>query len=282
MKEQPGQSRWKAKLHEVIYEADTPMGKWFDIVLLMVIILSVVLVMLESVKEFDARYHTSLLTLEWIITLFFSVEYIARIICIRKPFHYIFSFYGIIDLLATIPLFLSYLVAGSQVLLAVRALRLLRVFRILKLVQFIGEASQLRQALRASRTKIAVFIYAVLILSVILGTIMYLIESDESGFTSIPRSIYWTIVTLTTVGYGDIAPQTPVGQIIATIVMILGYGIIAVPTGIVTVEFSRQGGKKEAGQAPAVSLNTQACHTCGAEGHRDRAGYCYNCGSALE
>ncbi len=282
MKEQPGQSRWKAKLHEIIYEADTPMGKWFDIILLMVIILSVVLVMLESVKEFDARYHATLLTLEWVITLFFTVEYIARIICIRKPAHYIFSFYGIIDFLATIPLYLSYLVAGSQVLLAVRALRLLRVFRILKLVQFIGEASQLRQALRASRTKIAVFIYAVLILSVILGTVMYLIESDASGFTSIPRSIYWTIVTLTTVGYGDIAPQTTVGQLIATMVMILGYGIIAVPTGIVTVEFARQGGKKENGQAPAVSLNTQACHTCGAEGHHDGAGYCYNCGSALD
>ncbi len=281
MKEQPGHSKWKARLHEVIYEADTPMGKWFDLVLLFVIILSVILVMLESVKEFDARYHSILLTLEWAITLFFTVEYIARIICIRKPAHYIFSFYGIIDFLATIPLYLSYLIAGSQVLLAVRALRLLRVFRILKLVHFIGEASQLREALKASRTKIAVFIYVVLILSVLLGTVMYMIESDEAGFTSIPRSIYWTIVTLTTVGYGDIAPQTTVGQLIATIVMILGYGIIAVPTGIVTVEFARQGGKSKEAQSPGVALNTQSCLTCGAEGHRDGAGYCYNCGSAL-
>ena len=281
MKEQPGHSKWKAKLHEVIYEADTPMGKWFDLVLLVVIILSVVLVMLESVKEFDARHHAILLALEWIITIFFTIEYLARIICIRKPFHYIFSFYGIIDFLATIPLYLSYLIAGSQVLLAVRALRLLRVFRILKLVQFIGEASQLKEALKASRAKIAVFIYVVLILSVILGTVMYLIESDQAGFTSIPRSIYWTIVTLTTVGYGDIAPQTTVGQLIATIVMILGYGIIAVPTGIVTVEFAKQGGKKEPGKGPDVQLNTQSCLTCGAEGHRDEARYCYNCGSPL-
>lgn len=281
MKEQPGHSKWKAKLHEVIYEADTPMGKWFDLVLLVVIILSVVLVMLESVKEFDARHHAILLALEWIITIFFTIEYLARIICIRKPFQYIFSFYGIIDFLATIPLYLSYLIAGSQVLLAVRALRLLRVFRILKLVQFIGEASQLKEALKASRAKIAVFIYVVLILSVILGTVMYLIESDQAGFTSIPRSIYWTIVTLTTVGYGDIAPQTTVGQLIATIVMILGYGIIAVPTGIVTVEFAKQGGKKEPGKGPDVQLNTQSCLTCGAEGHRDEARYCYNCGSPL-
>jgi len=281
VKEQPGHSKWKAKLHEVIYEADTPMGKWFDLVLLVVIILSVVLVMLESVKEFDARHHAILLALEWIITIFFTIEYLARIICIRKPFQYIFSFYGIIDFLATIPLYLSYLIAGSQVLLAVRALRLLRVFRILKLVQFIGEASQLKEALKASRAKIAVFIYVVLILSVILGTVMYLIESDQAGFTSIPRSIYWTIVTLTTVGYGDIAPQTTVGQLIATIVMILGYGIIAVPTGIVTVEFAKQGGKKEPGKGPDVQLNTQSCLTCGAEGHRDEARYCYNCGSPL-
>ena len=281
MKEEPGRSKWKVRLHEVIYEADTPMGKWFDLILLFVIILSVILVMLESVKDIDARYHSILLSLEWAITLFFTVEYIARIICIRKPAHYIFSFYGIIDFLATIPLYLSYLIAGSQVLLAVRALRLLRVFRILKLVHFIGEASQLKEALKASRTKITVFIYVVVILSILLGTVMYLIESDEAGFTSIPRSIYWTIVTLTTVGYGDIAPQTTVGQLIATIVMILGYGIIAVPTGIVTVEFARQGGKTQAARAPDVALNTQACPACGAEGHRDGAGYCYKCGSAL-
>ncbi|WP_088341331.1 ion transporter [Robiginitalea sediminis] len=282
MAQSPENIGWRRKLHEIIYEADTPMGKWFDLILFFVIILSVVLVMLESVKEFDARYHKTLLVLEWVVTIFFTIEYIARVISIRKPSHYIFSFYGIIDFISTIPLYVSYLVAGSQVFLAVRAFRLLRIFRILKLVQFIGEASQLREALKASRAKILVFIYVVLILSVIMGTIMYLIESDEAGFTSIPRSIYWTIVTLTTVGYGDIAPQTNVGQLLATIIMILGYGIIAVPTGIVTVEFSRRGGKKTTATSDiAVHLNTQSCPNCSAEGHRDGAKYCFNCGGTL-
>ncbi len=275
-------AKWKKKLHEIIYEADTPMGKWFDLTLFFVIILSVVLVMLESVKEFDAKYHDVLLILEWIITIFFTIEYVARIVSIRKPQRYIFSFYGIIDLLSTIPLYLSYLIAGSQVFLALRAFRLLRIFRILKLVKFIGEASQLKAALKASRTKIAVFIYVVLILSVIMGTVMYLIEDDAAGFTSIPRSIYWTIVTLTTVGYGDIAPQTTVGQFIATVIMILGYGIIAVPTGIVTVEFNKQSGKrKSVANQPVVDLNTQACPSCATEGHRDGAKFCYSCGSDL-
>ncbi len=235
--------------------------------------------MLESIKEIDQKYHEILLALEWIVTIFFTFEYIARIISIRKPWKYIFSFYGIIDFVSTIPLYLSYILAGSQVLLAVRAFRLLRIFRILKLVKFIGEASQLRRAMRASRTKIAVFIYVVLILSVMLGTLMYIVESDEAGFTSIPRSIYWTVVTLTTVGYGDIAPQTALGQFIATIIMILGYGIIAVPTGIVTVEFSKQNRAK--GHLPHVHTNTQSCPSCSAEEHRDDATHCYNCGEPL-
>ena len=280
MKEQKAHSGWKHKLHEVIYEADTPAGKLFDIVLFVLIILSVILVMLESVDHIDAEYHKILLTLEWIITIFFSLEYIARIISIKKPWKYIFSFYGIIDFVSTIPLYLSYILAGSQVLLAVRAFRLLRVFRILKLVKFIGEASQLQSALKASRTKIAVFIYVVLILSVILGTLMYLIEGDEAGFTSIPTSIYWTIVTLTTVGYGDIAPQTPLGQFLATVIMVLGYGIIAVPTGIVTAEFSR-GNKGEQSPGRRIHTNTQACPNCSVEGHRDNATHCYNCGHPL-
>lgn len=273
-------SGWKSKLHEIIYEADTPAGKLFDIVLFFLIIVSVILVMLESIEEIDQKYHRLLLTLEWGITIFFTLEYIARLISIKKPWKYVFSFYGIIDFLSTIPLYLSYILAGSQVLLAVRAFRLLRVFRILKLVKFIGEASQLQSALKASRTKIAVFIYVVLILSVILGTLMYLIEGNEAGFTSIPRSIYWTIVTLTTVGYGDIAPQTPLGQFLATVIMILGYGIIAVPTGIVTAEFSRNG-KKGGEDSNMVHVNTQACPNCSAEGHRDNATHCYNCGHTL-
>lgn len=279
MKEHKIHSGWKNTIHEVIYEADTPLGKLFDIVLIFLIVLSVILVMLESVKEVDQHYHRILLTLEWVVTIFFTLEYIARLISIRKPWKYVFSLYGIIDFVSTIPLYLSYILAGSQVLLAVRAFRLLRIFRILKLVKFMGEASQLKAALKASRAKIAVFIYVVLILSVMMGTLMYLIESDEAGFTSIPRSIYWTIVTLTTVGYGDIAPQTNVGQLLATIIMILGYGIIAVPTGIVTVEFSKHA--KGAKGKSLVHTNTQACPSCSAEGHRDDATNCYKCGELL-
>ncbi len=254
------------------------MGKAFDIVLFALIIISVILVMLESVASIDVKYHRQLLAFEWIVTIFFTIEYIARVISIKKPLKYVFSFYGIIDFISTIPLYISYFFAGSQVLLAVRALRLLRIFRILKLVQYVGEASQLKKALKASRNKIAVFIYTVLILSIIMGTIMYWVESDASGFTSIPRSIYWAIVTLTTVGYGDIAPQTPLGQLIATVVMILGYGIIAVPTGIVTSEITKQGLEE---QRNKIHLNTQCCPSCSAEGHRDDATHCYNCGSQL-
>lgn len=279
MKEHKIHSGWKNTLHEIIYEADTPLGKFFDIVLVFLIVLSVVLVMLESIDDVDQHYHKTLLTLEWVVTIFFSLEYIARLISIKKPWKYVFSLYGIIDFVSTIPLYLSYIFAGSQVLLAVRAFRLLRIFRILKLVKFMGEASQLKEALKASRAKIAVFIYVVLILSVIMGTVMYLIEDDEAGFTSIPRSIYWTIVTLTTVGYGDIAPQTNLGQFLATIIMVLGYGIIAVPTGIVTVEFSRHGKGKKGNSL--VHTNTQACPSCSAEGHRDDAANCYKCGDLL-
>lgn len=275
MKDLKPHKNWKNRLHEIMYEADTPLGKWFDISLFVLIIISVVLVMLESVKEIESQYSSILLTLEWIITILFTIEYILRVISIKKPLKYIFSFYGIIDLLSTIPLYVSYIFAGSQVLLAVRALRLLRVFRVLKLVKFIGEASQLSKALKASRTKIVVFIYSVLILAVIMGTIMYLVEDDAAGFTSIPRSIYWAIVTLTTVGYGDIAPQTPLGQLIATIVMILGYGIIAVPTGIVTAELSKNDTKSQ------MHLNTQACPSCAQENHRDGAKHCYNCGCQM-
>ncbi|MAO16982.1 ion transporter [Flagellimonas marinaquae] len=282
MKEFKPQAKWKSKLHEVIYEADTPAGKSFDILLFILIIISVILVMLESIDEFDARYHSELLTLEWVVTIFFTLEYIARLISIKKPLKYVFSFYGIIDFLSTIPLYLSYILAGSQVLLAVRAFRLLRIFRILKLVKFMGEASQLQSALRASRAKIAVFIYVVLILSVIMGTLMYIVEGDDSGFTSIPKSIYWTIVTLTTVGYGDIAPQTNLGQFLATVIMVLGYGIIAVPTGIVTAEFTKNTkDNTRDDDGFLVHVNTQACPNCSVEGHRDDATHCYNCGHPL-
>lgn len=270
----------RSKLHEIIYEADTPLGKLFDIVLILVILLSVLVVMLETVETINDQYSLLFQRIEWGITIFFTIEYILRIVSVRKPWRYIFSFYGIIDLISTIPLYLSYVIAGSHLLVTLRALRLLRVFRILKLVKFIGEASRLRSALRNSREKIMVFVMSIVIFSVILGTIMYLVEGQENGFSSIPRSIYWTIVTLTTVGYGDIAPQTTLGQIIASIIMVLGYGIIAVPTGIVTAEYA-QAESQPLKTDRDVHLNTQACPNCSTEGHRDDARHCHQCGSPL-
>lgn len=271
---------WKAKLHEIIYEADTPSGKLFDVVLLIVIIASIVLVMLESVNSIDAKYHDFLNISEWIITILFTLEYFARIITVKKPIKYITSFYGIIDLLSTLPKYLSILFAGTHALAALRALRLLRVFRILKLARYLGASNNLIKALKASKAKILVFLFAVIIISIILGTIMYLVEGEENGFSNIPKSVYWCIVTLTTVGYGDIAPQTPLGQLIASMVMILGYGIIAVPTGIVSAEYTMQR-KSEDDEDHTVNLNTQACPSCSAEGHRDDAEFCHNCGHKL-
>ena len=265
---------WKTKLHEVIYEADTPSGKVFDVVLLIVIIASIILVMLESVEWIDNKYHDFLNISEWIITILFSIEYIARIITVKKPLKYITSFYGVIDLLSTIPKYLSLLFVGSHSLVAFRALRLLRVFRILKLTRYIGASTNFVRALKSSRAKIAVFLSFVVILCIILGTVMYLVESKESGFTSIPRSVYWAIVTLTTVGYGDIAPATPLGQLIASLIMIMGYGIIAVPTGIVSSEMTKVN-KHE------VQTNTQSCSNCLAGNHRDEAQFCHNCGNGL-
>ena len=266
-------SKYRAKLHEIIYEADTPVGKIFDIILLVLILLSVIFVMMESVSWIDAEYHKMLYIGEWVITIFFTLEYIARVITVKKPAKYIFSFYGIIDLLSTIPLYLSFIFVGSNYLLTVRALRLLRIFRILKLTRYVGESNKLSRALLHSRAKIFIFLFAVVIISIIAGTLMYLIEGAESGFTSIPRSVYWAIVTLTTVGYGDISPETPLGQLIASVIMIMGYGIIAVPTGIVSAEYARS--------QPEIHVNTQCCRNCGNEEHRDNSEFCNKCGSEL-
>lgn len=263
---------WKTKLHEIIYEADTYEGKLFDIVLLILIILSIIVVMLESVSSFKAEHEYLLDKAEWVITILFTIEYFARIISIKKPSEYIFSFYGIIDFLSTIPKYLAIYFTGTHTLVALRALRLMRVFRILKLARFIGASNNFMKALKASKAKIFVFLSFVVILCTILGTVMYLIEGEENGFTSIPRSVYWAIVTMTTVGYGDIAPHTPIGQLIASMVMILGYGIIAVPTGIVSSEMTK---------ADAINTNTQSCPSCSAENHRDDAEYCYECGYKL-
>lgn len=281
---------WRSKLHEIIYEADTPTGKLFDVVLLIAILASIVLVMLESISAFDAKYHDFLNISEWIITILFSIEYIARIVSVKRPLKYVFSFYGIIDLLSTVPKYISLMLGGTQALVALRALRLLRVFRILKLARYLGASNQLANAIKASRAKIAVFLFAVLIAATIFGTIMYLVEGEENGFTNIPKSIYWCIVTLTTVGFGDIAPATPLGQFIATIIMILGYGIIAVPTGIVSAEYTKasenETGKRlitdeEVEQLKTVVRNTQSCENCLAEKHLDHSHFCHKCGHEL-
>jgi len=270
---------WKSKIHEVIYEADTPAGKIFDVILLIIILLSVVLVMLESVAGMQIKYGDYFYISEWIITIFFTIEYILRVISIKKASAYVFSFYGLIDFISTIPLYLSFFIVGTNALLTIRALRLLRVFRILKITRYIGEGNKLTKALKDSRPKILVFLFAVMILSVIAGTLMYIVEGPEHGFNSIPVSVYWCIVTLTTVGFGDIAPVTALGQFIAMIIMVLGYGIIAVPTGIVSAEMA----KKEPGALPEhkLHINTQVCHNCGARKHQDSAKYCHNCGNSL-
>lgn len=277
-------SKWRRKIHEVIYEADTPAGKFFDILLLVVIIISLVLVMMESVPEYGKKYADEFIVAEWIITIFFTIEYILRVISINKPTKYIFSFYGIIDLLSTIPLYLTFFFGGLNALLAVRSLRLLRVFRILKITRYIGEADKLSKAIRSSGPKIAVFLFAVLVVSIIMGTLMYLVEGAESGFVSIPVSIYWCIVTLTTVGFGDIAPVTPLGQFLATLIMIMGYGIIAVPTGIVSAEYSQS--KKEKSNPendPEYRhVNTQICQNCHSQKHQDGAAFCHQCGYSLD
>ncbi|MDA9563378.1 ion transporter [Flavobacteriales bacterium] len=263
----------KERLREIIFEADTAAGKAFDVGLLIAIVFSVVAVMLESVASFKAKYGDVLDGFEWIFTILFTAEYLLRIYLTGKPLKYIFSFFGIIDLLSLIPTYLGFFFVGSHSLLVIRSIRLLRVFRILKLARFLGEAESLVSALKASRSKITVFIFAVLCLTVVMGTVMYMIEGGENGFTSIPRSIYWAIVTLTTVGYGDIAPQTVLGQVLASIIMIFGYGIIAVPTGIVGAEIAYS--KKE------EEISTQSCPQCSQEGHDADATHCKYCGSTL-
>ena len=263
----------KSLLHEIIYEADTPEGKLFDVLLLFLILLSVFVVMLDSTAVFHAKYRYLFDVIEWIITVLFSIEYALRIIVVKKPLKYITSFFGIIDLLSILPQYLSFFFINSSSLAALRALRLLRVFRILKLTRFIGESNFLWRSLKASRAKIGVFLFTVFILSIIFGTIMYLVEGEENGFSSIPESIYWTIVTLTTVGYGDIFPGTAIGKFIASIIMIMGYGIIAVPTGIVSAEMAQKRRRPD--------TNTQSCPSCAESSHKDNAKFCHSCGNIM-
>jgi voltage-gated potassium channel len=263
---------WRRTLHEVIFEADTPAGKWFDIILIISILCSVAAVMLESVASIRQAHGGLLRIAEWVFTALFSIEYVLRIVCVGKPARYMTSFFGIVDLVAVVPTYFSLILPGSQFFIVIRILRVLRIFRVLKLVQYIAEARVLTQALRASRRKITVFLFAVFAAVVISGSLIYIIEDESAGFTSIPRSIYWAIVTLTTVGYGDISPQTALGQALAAVIMILGFSIIAVPTGIMSFEIAR---------AANQPVSTQACPECGAEGHDADAKHCKHCGAKL-
>lgn len=264
--------KYKEIIYEVIFEADTRAGKMFDIGLFIMIILSILVVTLESVKDIREGYRTVLFVVEWIITIFFTIEYISRLWVVNRPFKYATSFFGIIDLISLSPTYLAFFIPGSHSLMLVRALRLLRVFRIFKLSHFVFEQRTLVQSLKRSSIRIFVFMLAVMIIVIIAGSIMYLVESPESGFTSIPQSIYWAIVTITTVGYGDIAPITVLGKFIAAIMMLMGYAILAVPTGIITAELVR----KTTGE-----LSTQTCPECLAEGHDSDAVHCKYCGAEL-
>ena len=266
----------RERLHEIIFEADTPAGKLFDILLLVFIVVSVIVVLLESVDQYAENYGRVFIVIEWVLTVFFTIEYGLRLYAVLRPWKYATSFFGIIDLLSILPAYLSLFAIGSSSLLTIRALRLLRVFRIFKLGHYMNEGALIMNALRASYNKIMVFLFFIMVLVTIIGSVMYLIEGEKNpAFTSIPKSIYWAIVTLTTVGYGDITPQTNIGQFLSAAVMILGYAVIAVPTGIVTNELMNS-------DQDAGAVNTQACRYCGKEGHGDDAIYCKYCGEMLE
>lgn len=260
---------WRGRLNQIIFGTDTRAGRAFDIALILVIVASVIAVMLESVADIRTRYTLELRALEWGFTVLFTVEYVLRLLCAGRPAKYATSFFGVVDLLATVPTYLSLLIPGAQYLLVIRLLRILRVFRVLKLAKYVDEGDVLVRALRGSRRKITLFLFVVVTLVVILGSMMYLVEGEKNGFTSIPTSVYWAIVTLTTVGYGDISPQTGVGQFLASIIMIVGYAIIAVPTGIVTAEIV---------QAARARL---ICPTCRRYDHSQDAQYCRVCGDRL-
>lgn len=268
-----GLSGWRRQLHEIIFGAETAAGKTFDVLLIASIVVSVLVVMCDSVATIRAIYGPLLLGLEWFFTILFSVEYALRLLCVGRPFRYATSFFGVVDLLAILPTYLSLILPGTQFFLVLRILRVLRIFRVLKLVQYVSEANLLVLALKTSGRKIIVFLFAVLTLMIVFGSLIYVIEGEANGFTSIPRSIYWAIVTMTTVGYGDISPKTGLGQAVAALVMIIGYSIIAVPTGIVTAEISQQF---------KVRICNRPCPECGACENSEAASYCQFCGAELK
>lgn len=264
---------WRFKIFKIIYHADTPLGKWFDILLIIFILLSVISLILDSVNEIHSQYGKYLLALEWFFTAVFTLEFILRLISIKRPVRYVFSFFGIVDILSILPTYLSLFFVGAQQLLVIRILRILRIFRILKLIQYTDQADILMEAVKSSRHKIFVFFFFILTVLVIFGTIMYLIEGPENGFESIPHGIYWAIVTMTTVGYGDIAPQTILGRTVASFIMLTGFSIIAIPTGIFAAEINKI--KRESRKL------LRQCHTCGLKGHTKSAVFCRKCGHEL-
>lgn len=269
---------WKQTGYRIIFESDTRAGQLFDILLLIAIVLSVLAVMLESVQSIEAQHGPVLRVVEWGFTGLFLVEYILRLLVVRRPLAYAFSLLGIIDFLSIVPALAALVLAGSRYLLVIRTLRLLRVFRIFKLGQFVGEGEFIVNALRASRFKILVFLTAVFTLTIVMGTLMYVVEGGQHGFTSIPKSVYWAIVTLTTVGYGDISPATVLGQSIASVLMIMGYAIIAVPTGIVSAQMALPASGRP---VASPAFKQVICHVCQAQEHRPDAEYCWRCGEKL-
>ena len=264
---------WKDKLYEIVFEADTPAGKAFDVMLLVLIVLSTITIMFESVPSVSAAHRKGFVIVEWILTILFTTEYVVRVVASRRKLKYVFSFFGLIDLLSILPSYLAIFISGAQVFLLIRIVRLFRIFRILKLAHFLGAGNTLRAALLASRHKILVFLFSVVVIVILSGAMMYVIEGAEHGFSSIPQSVYWAVVTLTTVGYGDIAPQTVLGQFIASVIMILGYGILAVPTGIVSSEMINIKSREK--------ISTQVCPQCMSEGHDSDATFCKYCSAKL-
>ncbi len=266
---------WRLRVYTVIFEADTRAGRWFDQTLIACILLSVAVVMADSVPSLAARYHSAFQAAEWLFTALFTLEYLARLVTVQHPLRYAKSFFGVIDLLALLPTYLALLLPGANALIDVRVLRLLRIFRIFKLSAYVVEYRSLAHALRASRRKIVVFISGVLMIVLVMGTLMYVVEGPEHGFTSIPTSVYWAITTMTTVGFGDITPRTELGRLVASVMMLLGWGTLAVPTGIVTAEMASQR------FLPVRTPTTRSCHACLTEGHLPEARYCYHCGAKL-
>ena len=268
-------SGWRLRLYTIIFEADTRAGRWFDVALIFCIIASIAVVTADSVPAIRARAHDPLQWLEWLFTVLFTLEYFARLATVQRPWRYATSFFGVIDLLALLPTYIALLVPEAHALVDVRVLRLLRVFRIFKLSAYVVEYRNLVHALRSSRRKIIVFIMGVMMIVLVMGTLMYVVEGPEHGFTSIPTSVYWAITTMTTVGFGDITPRTDLGRLISSVMMLLGWGTLAVPTGIVTAEMASQT------RRPAGGPTTRTCHHCLTEGHLPEAIFCFHCAAPL-